>query len=261
LESNDSNILDLNEQGEKKSLEDQVNELIDLMTLNEANNLNEQLRELEQLEFEKRQKENANQHHSASRTSTNSNSILSNKSLLFDLIKAPLGSNVNTNNNNNKSASNMSILDGEPKDPFASTTNDYKSFTDLISHASDAFEREWQSVLNTSSNQQINSPAKSATISPSESEFGLFQSSTTSSLAQNLFADELNSMFAFTQTGSNATDMLSSKAKQDNNNNKHIQPAQQHQKESWLNLFAELDPLKNPDAIGKNDGSDEQRNC
>ena len=30
---------------------------------------------------------------------------------------------------------------------------------------------------------------------------------------------------------------------------------------SWYNLFAELDPLKNPDAIGQKDGIEDERNC
>jgi hypothetical protein len=31
---------------------------------------------------------------------------------------------------------------------------------------------------------------------------------------------------------------------------------------NWLDMFAELDPLKNPDAIGKNDkAEDDERNC
>ena len=30
---------------------------------------------------------------------------------------------------------------------------------------------------------------------------------------------------------------------------------------AWYDLFAELDPLKNPDAIGQKEGLEEERNC
>ncbi|CAF4519593.1 unnamed protein product, partial [Rotaria magnacalcarata] len=33
------------------------------------------------------------------------------------------------------------------------------------------------------------------------------------------------------------------------------------EKSSWLNLFAELDPLQNPDAVGKAAGDEADRNC
>lgn len=32
-------------------------------------------------------------------------------------------------------------------------------------------------------------------------------------------------------------------------------------KSNWLDLFAELDPLQNPDAIGKSAGDEADRNC
>jgi hypothetical protein len=148
-----------------KSYEDEVNELIDLMTLNEANNLNEQLKELEQLEMEKKQR------HDKLQLSNNCKKNDLN-SLLGESVGGLLKSNTIKNTNND-------LIDVDlERATNVMCPNNLKVFNDLINHANDEFEKEWESAFATTSkppsstnddNSKVESPG-------ADTDFGFFMS-------------------------------------------------------------------------------------
>lgn len=221
-------LIEFEELSKSKPLEDEVNELIDLMTLTEATSLNEQMKELEQLELEKRQRVNNNQQDKSPSSS------------LFSFV----------NMSNKKSDDTSSLLGalGSTSDDLISLgqmqSSGMLSFSDLLNNTSDEFEREWQSAF--ASSASVNLENESRALSPSQTdqtEFGLFTSA-----GPELSSQDLNSL-------------LPSKLMNMGNEQNNKQSKSNSSKTNWYDLFAELDPLKNPDAIGKNDGLDEERNC
>ena len=150
-----------------KSYEDEVNELIDLMTLNEASNLNEQLKELEQLEMEKKQRNDKFQ-------ITDNSKKMDLNSLLGGSVGGLIKSNPIKSTNNDlididlERASNMSALQ-----------NNLKAFNDLISHANDEFEKEWESAFTQSTSKHLSTAndSNNKVESPSaDTDFGFFMS-------------------------------------------------------------------------------------
>lgn len=226
---------------DKKAVEDEVNELIDLMTLTEANSLNEQLKELEQLEQEKKQ-----------RTANNQQADKSPSSLLFSFVNSSTGKK----STENQSQSLFSGLGSIPK----STSNDLlgldslnpnmtslnlKSFNDLLNNTSDEFEREWNSAFATSTASNDSNPLSPVKTDLTDNDFGFFQSALPQS---STMSDDL-------------TSLLPSQLMQKSNQETQSKSQQTKSKANWLDLFAELDPLKNPDAIGKKDNIEDERNC
>lgn len=208
---------------------DQLNELIDLMTMAEETRLSEHMRELEQLEADKRQRMAA----AANLMMASTQPVNKDKSPLIPTTASGLFSFMKKSS----PAAAAAAVDKSPKhDLFefmnsagvqssgsssmmggSSGLSNIKSITDLFSNANDEFEREWQSVLNQSQNsqqqQQQQKPAQQesnssssthqqtstdggdGTISPSNTEFSLFAGSAglTKDLNSNLFstADDL----------------------------------------------------------------------
>lgn len=121
----------------------------------------------------------------------------------------------------------------------------------LFKNTDDEFEREWQSVFNTSSansgsvleSQQTNSDDLLSTPTKSSSFLKLL--TTTDEQQQSILKPQ---------------NLMTPKQQQNVNKN------QKSKKDisTWFDLFADLDPLQNPDAIGSNKNDveeEEQRNC
>lgn len=178
----------VSDQGEPKNdAVDELNELIDLMTLAEETRLTEQMKELEQLEAEKRQRITG-----ASPASSTGPANLLNKeksplipttaSGLFSFMKKSSPASAETS-----SKQDLFELLGNTtgqSDPNGIGSSTLKSINDLFSNANDEFEREWQSVFQgqaqiqqSPSQLQNQSADGDATISPSNTEFSLFMTS------------------------------------------------------------------------------------
>lgn len=235
-----------------KSVEE-VNELIDLMTLNEASSLNEQLKELEILELDKRSRGSIIDINDLKKTGSNKSENLTNKLSDFEAF---VTSSISLSESN--TTTNFVDFDDETQQ------TGLKTFKDIMSDAGDAFEREWESAF---SNNLSNNFNNSKYPDVNTDEFTLFsQISQSSSDAQSLSS---SSLIALNKTDINLFDSKAPKsikiseklnnldAKQDisisNSNMKSL--------EAWYELFAELDPIKNPDAIGQQAGLEEERNC
>jgi hypothetical protein len=139
------------------------------MTIKEADTLNEQLKELEKLEMEKKQRQlGANPAASAAATSAQSNQsgMLNTAASLFS-AKFPFGNKSSTTvgSSSNKSttaaataaaaataSSNLQDLLGLEADMLAKQTpsGNLQLFNDLLTNASDEFDREWQSAFSSS---------------------------------------------------------------------------------------------------------------
>lgn len=259
----------------KKSYEDEVNELIDLMTLNEASNLNEQLKELEQIELEKKQRTTTTTTNNNNNNKTSANENKNTKKAI-DLF-ALFGNLSSSSSNSGAIKTSDQVMASSP--PPADTSsleldrtsninlfkNNFKSFNDLISNANDEFEKEWESAFKSSSTTKPANSSSSQAIKSNESpthdatsEFGMFMSAATSpepSASTFLFPSQL---------------ILADKKNLDNqkadggegplaSSSKAIDA--KTSKQNWLDLFAELDPLKNPDAVGQKSLEEEERNC
>lgn len=224
---------------------DEVNELIDLMTINEASGLNEQLRELELLESEKKKRMATN---GASKESSlkNRSEELSNK--LSDFGAFVTSSSVS----DQAAAANLVDLDMGLQQT---------ALKEVLNNASDEFEREWQSAFISPSDSVSNSinVTKAAADPQSSDPMSFFSqlsksreetdSNSTSSLntGSALFGEGvLNPVSSL----ANASEISKS---QPETNKKNLS--------AWYDLFAELDPIKNPDAIGQQEGVEEERNC
>lgn len=196
---------------QKRPVEDELNELIDLMTLSEADRLNEQLKELEQLEMEKRQKSLVRENHGLSTGVNNANKDNANKSSplsssgLFSFIKKVSAQSPTTNPSgqhfNSAASHDFSLFDLTNNQASSATASsaatstsggmlNFKStITDMFSNANEEFEKEWQSVFsnnNTSTDAAANTLGSN--LSPSQTtDFGLFD--------DNIFNDKLNSLF------------------------------------------------------------------
>lgn len=208
---------------------DQVSELIDLMTKNEADDLSEQLKELELLEKEKK---NRNQTTKNSQQLSARSEELTNKLTEFGaFISNPVTSKPETE----------SLVD---LDMGINQQANFQTFNDILNNASNEFEKEWNSAfLNNQLNNNTNSTAvQSPAHNQANDDFLFFsQIKANDSNEINLLGDIQNS--------SNQSD------------NKPIEDSTKKNMSAWYDLFAELDPLKNPDAIGQQDGLEEERNC
>jgi hypothetical protein len=172
IEQKDAVLLDLNETTDTRSreereaeeesqrtAEDEVNELIDLMTLTETSILNEQLKELEKLEQEKRQR------NSHSNKVQDASAFLLNKTP-FDFINSfaskPAQPTDLINPNLFDTTSSMASASG--------AGGAFKSLTALMSKASEDFEKEWQAAFGSatsSSSKQDDTQSNYASVSES----------------------------------------------------------------------------------------------
>lgn len=209
----------------------EVNKLIDLMTLNEANNLNEQLKELEQIEMEKRHK--------------NGGDNVKNTSKGAQIASSLFGLTSQGNNNSQAMATSPTLMSGG---------FNFNSFTETLNNAGNEFEREWEDAFTT----QVENATTSATNTAID--FNFFSSTnTTDESNATLFADLLNnneqlkSDLNLIETSNKSTTSLL-------NNTNNISAPGVSKNNAWYDLFAELDPIKNPDTIGKESDKDE-RNC
>ena len=209
----------------------EVNKLIDLMTLNEANDLNEQLKELEQIEMEKRHKNGGENVKKSPKGAQLASS-------LFGLSR----------NNSQATATSPTLM------------SNLTSFTEILNNAGNQFEREWEAAFTTEVENATTSAANTAT------DFNFFSSTnTTDENNATLFADLLNNNeqlkldLNLIETSNKSTTSLLN-----NMNNISASGVSEKQTQSknnaWYDLFAELDPIKNPDTIGKESDKDE-RNC
>lgn len=267
---------------DNKSLDD-VNELIDLLTLKEQDTISEQLRELEQLEEEKKKRNAGN--NSNRKEKSDSIKLLNESKLTFDFSAASISkvfsrtaannptaeimatANSSISNSINANKSDLADLD------FTQSPNVSKTFNDLLINTNDEFEREWQSAF-TSTNISNKTNGKSEIpVSSSQDEFGMFVTATPP-LVNSGSSSEIKSLFSYESllkdqllaplTNSNAknskpsSDATSSKS---DNRTKSSESSIKPNISAWYDLFSDLDPLKNPDAIGKTSGLEEERNC
>lgn len=178
----------------KRQVEDELNELIDLMTMAEETRLSEQLKELEQLEAEKRQRLNAALA-AASGGKDKSPLVPTTASGLFSFMKK--STSITAASASAASSSGATAAGAETtsskQDLFelmsgqSGVSGMFRStITDLFTNANDEFEREWQSVFGQHQQQQQQQTSHKPeqahdtdtvnNVSPSHTEFSLFTS-------------------------------------------------------------------------------------
>ena len=219
------------------------------MTLNEANELNEQLKELEQIEMEKK-------HRNHNSTTTDNT----------EKLKKSPGSQLASSLFGLGTTSNATLLPST----FSSNPNggfSLNSFAEILSNAGNEFEREWESAFANDASKTSKIDNDTAALSPTSlantNEFDFFASNDHDPKADikstSLFSDLLNRneelKLDLNLIHNNKPTTASTTSAQTHNktevNNKNS---------AWYDLFAELDPIKNPDTIGKDNDKDE-RNC
>jgi hypothetical protein len=222
----------------------EVNKLIDLMTLDEANNLNEQLKELEQIELEKGK---------------------INKSTAGSSLSGAIAAALNptTLTARQAPATSSSFLEQQQQQMSSGEFN-LTSFSDILSQATNEFEREWESAVT----KQTDDPL---ILSPSHTtdagdEFNFFSKNNNSSA---LFSAEFKDLIGQKQQQQQQQpqinldlDLLQQNDNTSTSKTPMLESANTANKKNlaWFDLFAELDPIKNPDTIGKESVEDE-RNC
>jgi hypothetical protein len=169
-----------------KNIEDEVSKLIDLMALNEAHDLNEQLKELESQELRKQQIQ-------SQINNNNNNNQSGNKVFSFLGLNKDKDSLIDMSGNQSSSSSNNNGLNDSMSNYFQT------SFTELINKASDDFEKEWDSVFGNAKQQQQHQQPQAQNLfdnlptSPEytsdqfdfDKEFSLFKASQVSPSNQN----------------------------------------------------------------------------
>lgn len=232
-----------NDNGVNKSV-DEVNELIDLMTLNEANSLNEQLKELEILEQQKKNQATSKDINTKNRLKDVSNNKL---------------------NELNKFTTNPNDQDTSVSSVNLNMDFQKTAFKEILSNASDEFEREWQSAF-INSNDPNNSTSIFKLDDPQTSDHMPFFSQINKSIKDvdsNKTGPETK--LDLFDNGNNIDCSLKQTSPTNTNTSSQISKSQSEIKKknlsNWYDLFAELDPIKNPDAIGQQEGFDEERNC
>ena len=240
----------------------EVNKLIDLMTLTEATTLNEQLKELEQIEQEKKHRNTpASQQQADAKKSPGSHLA----SALFGL----------TSSNTNTSSKSAQLLPESPSLGVVASGFNLNSFADILSNAGNEFEREWESAFSnntaqnnsqqaTSAHEQHSGTSTNATLSPSN-EFNFFSEDATASAGNSLFTADFKDLLKGNQELAldlNLINKSSTSVARPNTptTTKSADPNNANKNAAWFDLFAELDPIKNPDTIGKESDKDE-RNC
>jgi len=201
---------------------ERVAELIDLMTLKEASGLSEQMRELAVLEKEKQSR--------LEQQLAPSSKLADFGAFVTSRVQAP---------------AEASLVDlGEPEDALASQIG----LKQIISDAGAEFEREWQSALGGLAAQDALQShefdflgqlggGKAADEFVFEAKTGPEASAGGKKVSAGLdlfvgLISDFDGLFVWKDLS------------------------------AWYDLFAELDPLKNPDNIGQKDGiANEQRNC
>lgn len=254
---------------DNKSL-DKVNELIDLLTLNEAHSINEQLRELEQLEEEKKKRSTANNNSNSKEKSENVK-LLNDSKFTFDFSAGSISKIFSrsttetsaTMPTTTKSPDHTNLVDLEfdnLNNSNSQSPNVLKSFKDLLNSKNDEFEREWQSAFGSSATKQTSddfgqfvtaTPPISASNSSNEIQSLFSAHSLLKDHSQHQFVDNKPLLKQNENEKSSAPQQKASNST--TNNNKNMS--------AWYDLFAELDPLKNPDAIGNTTGLEDERNC
>ena len=243
---------------------DKVNELIDLMTLNEAHSINEQLKELEQLEEEKKKRNNAN--NNSSKDKSESIKLLNDSKFTFDFNAASISKIFARNTTETsatpptitKSPDNLVDLEFDNLANSSQSPNVLKSFKDLLNSKNDEFEREWQSAFSSTSSTQQQEQTND--------EFGNFVTATPPISGSNSH-NEIQSLFTTQSLLKDQHQQFENKPllKPNENekqaNSKSSNSSNNKNMSAWYDLFAELDPLKNPDAIGNSNGVEDERNC
>lgn len=204
---------------------ERVAELIDLMTLKEASGLSEQMRELAVLEKEKQSR--------LEQQLAPSSKMADFGAFVTSRVQAP---------------AEASLVDlGEPEDALASQMG----LKQIISDAGAEFEREWQSALGGLAAQDA--------LHSQEFDF-------LGQLGGGKAAEEQQEFVFEAKTGPEAS---AGGKKVSAGLNLFVGLISDFDGlfvwkdlSAWYDLFAELDPLKNPDDIGQKDGiANEQRNC
>ena len=139
---------------------------------------------------------------------------------------------------------------------FDSSVEQDKLFSDLLSPSSDthpdsnnlldvnegnSFDADWTAAFGHMSNQQLPTPTNLNQAGAANNSF----------LPSSLLSELLSS-----------TNKLNTPAAPSSTNPKpKPTTGKATDKANWFDLFAELDPLQNPDAIGKSAGAEADRNC
>ncbi|CAF3600484.1 unnamed protein product [Adineta steineri] len=145
---------------------------------------------------------------------------------LFADLLSPLSSETTNNNNNNNNNLNSDLLD---------------------INENNSFESNWAAAFGNISNQQ----------QPQQ----LFQTSTNSGALNNNNNNNFlpSSLLSELLTSSNKTVKPTIPSSTDSK--PKATTGKSADKQNWLDLFAELDPIQNPDAIGKSGVDEFDRNC
>jgi hypothetical protein len=127
--------------------------------------------------------------------------------------------------------------------PLSSETNNTNNSTDLLgTNDSTSFDADWTAAFGNTSNQQSQSAAIHDNPGASHNNF--------------LPSSLLNELLTSTNKINQSTMPLSS-----TNAKPKPTTGKTTDKSNWLNLFAELDPIQNPDAIGKSVSDEFDRSC
>ena len=150
-----------------------------------------------------------------------------------------------TKSNSSDNLADISAVSAEHEKFFSdllSTISSEKTTVDLLeAHDNNSFDAQWAAAFGNTSNEQHTST--------------IHEDST---MSNNKFlpSSMLNELLSSMNKGNHiSTDVSSSTSKPKSITTKTTE------KSSWLNLFAELDPIQNPDAIGKAAGDEADRSC
>lgn len=128
---------------------------------------------------------------------------------------------------------------------FLSPTSSGNTTNDLLeANDNNSFDAHWTAAFGNNSNQQQVSTGQADSTTPNN---------TNSFLPSTLLSELLTSM--------NKGNKPASIQPLSNAKPKPTATSKSAEKSNWLNLFAELDPLQNPDAIGKTAGDEADRSC
>jgi hypothetical protein len=154
------------------------------MTLAEETRLSEQMRELEQLEAEKRQRMAPS--NTASSAKEKEKQVPSTASGLFSFMKKSTTAESSPKQDlfEIMGAAGVTASGSQSSSGALGGLANLRSINELFSNANDEFEREWQSVFGghhaashpTTTTSTNNQPPHDGTISPTNTEFSLFAS-------------------------------------------------------------------------------------
>lgn len=133
--------------------------------------------------------------------------------------------------------------------------------SEYLSGAQSGFSKQWNDMFG--QQQVVENTQQSATMSL---ESGM-ETSTSGGMYMPSFLMEqmrqVDPIAASTGAPVNAAAAAAAEAAEPNNRNKGktAKPKKGQDMSAWFNLFSDLDPLANPDAIGQSKDADQERSC